>query len=75
MSHYDPFMVRQVMTPESTKAITKALTQVVGTQGTARGAQLDDYTVAGKTGTARKIVNGRYTRSKHLASFVGFLPA
>ncbi|MBT5925923.1 MAG: penicillin-binding protein 2 [Verrucomicrobia bacterium] len=75
MSHYDPHMVRQVMTPESTKAITKAMTQVVGNKGTARRAKLDDYTVAGKTGTARKIVNGRYTHTKHLASFVGFLPA
>ena len=40
----------------------------------ARRAQLEDYTVAGKTGTARKIVDGHYSYSKHLASFVGFLP-
>ena len=75
MSHYDPHMVHQVMTKESTRDIIKAMTQVVGNKGTARRAKLDDYTVAGKTGTARKIVDGRYTHSKHLASFVGFLPA
>jgi cell division protein FtsI/penicillin-binding protein 2 len=75
MSHYDPHMVHQVMTNESTRDIIRAMTQVVGNKGTARRAKLDDYTVAGKTGTARKIVDGRYTHSKHLASFVGFLPA
>jgi cell division protein FtsI/penicillin-binding protein 2 len=33
MSHYDPHMVHQVMTPESTRDITKAMTQVVGIRG------------------------------------------
>jgi cell division protein FtsI/penicillin-binding protein 2 len=75
MTKYDPHLVRQVMTEQSTLDITKALSQVVSDQGTARRAELEKYTVAGKTGTARKIVNGRYTHSKHLASFVGFLPA
>jgi cell division protein FtsI/penicillin-binding protein 2 len=75
MSQYDPHMVRQVMTPKSARSITKALSQVVSEQGTARRAKLEKYNVAGKTGTARKILNGHYTHTKHLASFVGFLPA
>lgn len=75
MTQYDPHMVRQIMTEQSTKDITKALSQVVSDRGTARRAKLEKYSVAGKTGTARKIVNGRYTHTKHLASFVGFLPA
>jgi hypothetical protein len=46
------------------------------TQGTARNAQLDGGVAAfGKTGTARKIINGKYDASKHYASFMGFFPA
>jgi len=43
--------------------------------GTATGARLVQYTVAGKTGTANKIVNGRYTSSQQNVSFVGFVPS
>ncbi len=75
MSQYDPHEVRQVLTSKSTRQLTEALTRVASEHGTARRAQLEDYTVAGKTGTARKIVNGHYSYAKHLASFVGFLPA
>jgi cell division protein FtsI (penicillin-binding protein 3) len=44
--------------------------------GTAKKAQLDGYTAAGKTGTAQKIdpKTRGYSRSKHVASFVGFAP-
>jgi cell division protein FtsI (penicillin-binding protein 3) len=44
-------------------------------RGTAKAAQMDGYTVAGKTGTAAKLVNGRYQKSDYNASFVGFLPS
>jgi membrane peptidoglycan carboxypeptidase len=45
--------------------------------GTAKAAQLDGYTAAGKTGTAQKIdpKTRAYSRTKHIASFVGFAPA
>jgi membrane peptidoglycan carboxypeptidase len=44
--------------------------------GTARNAiQLASYTAAGKTGTAKKVVNGRYSESAYYASFAGFVPA
>ena len=33
------------------------------------------YTIAGKTGTAAKLVNGRYSNTDYYASFVGFLPS
>ncbi len=36
---------------------------------------LEHYTVAGKTGTAQKIVGGTYRRDKHFSSFIGFFPA
>jgi cell division protein FtsI (penicillin-binding protein 3) len=44
-------------------------------RGTAKSAQIDGYTIAGKTGTAAKLVNGRYSKSEYNASFVGFLPS
>ena len=44
-------------------------------RGTAKSAQIDGYTIAGKTGTASKLVNGRYSRSDYNASFVGFVPS
>ena len=47
----------------------------VVTDGTAKRAQIAGYTVAGKTGTAQKLVNGQYSHSDHYASFVGFVPS
>src|SRR5262249_10334845 len=38
-------------------------------------AQMSGFTVAGKTGTAAKLVNGRYSHSEYNASFVGFVPS
>jgi membrane peptidoglycan carboxypeptidase len=49
----------------------------VVTDGTAKSSKLEGYTAAGKTGTAQKIEEstGRYSATKHVASFVGFAPA
>jgi cell division protein FtsI (penicillin-binding protein 3) len=44
-------------------------------RGTAKSAQIPGYTIAGKTGTAAKILDGRYSKSEYNASFVGFLPS
>jgi cell division protein FtsI/penicillin-binding protein 2 len=43
-------------------------------EGTGTQAAIPGYTVAGKTGTAQKVENGRYVR-KYVASFVGLVPA
>ena len=49
---------------------------VVTEGGTGVNAALDGYSVCGKTGTTRKLdENGKYSDSKHMASFVGFTPA
>jgi cell division protein FtsI (penicillin-binding protein 3) len=47
----------------------------VVTAGTAKRAHIDGYTVAGKTGTAQKLIHGQYSHSDHFASFVGFVPS
>jgi stage V sporulation protein D (sporulation-specific penicillin-binding protein) len=45
------------------------------TEGTAKTAELDGYTAAGKTGTAEKVVNGRYSNGDNIGSFVCWAPA
>ena len=50
--------------------------EAVVEKGTAKVAQMDGFTVAGKTGTAKKLVNGSYNgHSDYNASFVGFVPS
>jgi len=67
-------LVRRAISPETASTLTRILEDVVS-RGTARAAQLTGYTVAGKTGTSEKIVNGRYSETDHVASFVGFVPS
>lgn len=43
--------------------------------GTATDAKIDGVKIAGKTGTAQRIVNGEYSSGSHTGSFVGFFPA
>lgn len=74
LARYSPQRVRQVIKPEAARLMTQALKAVVSADGTAPKAALEHYTVAGKTGTARKVENGEYVR-KYFASFIGFLPA
>lgn len=63
----------QIMRPETAAAIRDAFEGVV-LRGTGRQAALEGYRAAGKTGTAQKIVDGRYSNTKYLSSFVGFAP-
>jgi cell division protein FtsI/penicillin-binding protein 2 len=71
----DPTPVRQVISPSAAHEMVKALKAVVSTNGTGTKAAIPFYTVAGKTGTAQKVVNGQYSHEKFFASFIGFFPA
>lgn len=51
------------------------LVGVYGEGGTASGAGIPGYVMAGKTGTANIAVNGRYSDTRYVASFVGMVPA
>ncbi|MBP6020656.1 MAG: penicillin-binding protein 2 [Burkholderiaceae bacterium] len=63
----------QVYTPETAARIRAMLEAAAGPDG-AKLAQVQGYRVAGKSGTARKIVNGKYSMSQYRSSFVGFAP-
>ena len=68
-------VVRRAIAPETAAIVTEVMEAVVE-RGTAKSfAQIEGYTVAGKTGTASKIVNGHYSKSDYNASFVGFVPS
>ena len=49
--------------------------QVVQPGGTGSRARVEGYEVAGKTGTARKAVNGGYAKDRYVAVFAGMVPA
>jgi cell division protein FtsI (penicillin-binding protein 3) len=67
-------VVRRTVTPNTAAVLTEIMEQVVE-RGTGTRAKIAGFTVAGKTGTAQKVVNGRYSRSDYNASFVGFVPS
>lgn len=71
----EPQEVRRVISERASREMVQALKTVVSAEGTAKRAKLDYYSVAGKTGTAQKIVDGRYVRNRHYSSFIGFFPA
>ncbi len=60
---------------ERTANTVLAMMRDVVASGTGRRAALPRHAVAGKTGTAQKVVNGRYSDQLFVASFLGILPA
>jgi cell division protein FtsI/penicillin-binding protein 2 len=73
----EPQPLRQVISPAAAKQMVAALKTVISSEGTALKAKLDNYTVAGKTGTAQKVTpDGRaYYHDRFHSSFIGFFPA
>lgn len=65
---------KQIISNETSNLVRYALESVVA-NGTGRNAYIENYRVGGKTGTAQKVYDGKYSHSDHILSFVGFLPA
>jgi cell division protein FtsI (penicillin-binding protein 3) len=65
---------QQVISPKTAAQVRTMLESVVSPEGTASKAQVPGYRVGGKTGTAEKIVNGRYSRTDNIGYFVGIAP-
>ena len=59
---------------EDTSYRMRALLRLVVTQGTGKQADAPGYRVGGKTGTAEKLLNGRYTSSAVVTTFAGVFP-
>ena len=65
---------KRIFSERTVRAVSGMLELVVSPGGTAPLAQVAGYRVAGKTGTAHKLEDGRYV-DRYVASFVGFAPA
>jgi cell division protein FtsI/penicillin-binding protein 2 len=75
IQQYKPQSVRRVVSEETAKEMVEALKTVVSKDGTAPLAAITNYVVAGKTGTAQKVVDGKYASDRFVVSFIGFFPA
>lgn len=64
---------RQVIRPRTSEMMRELFRMNVD-EGTAKKAFVKGYRVGGKTGTAEKVVNGRYSKTKLLTSFIGAFP-
>ncbi len=71
---HHPQVVRKVISPETAATVTSFLEGVVE-RGTGVSAKIPGLRIAGKTGTSRKFVGGKYELGRYTASFVGFFPA
>ncbi len=65
---------RRVLSPQVAAQLRTMLRGVFADGGTASGAAIPGYDMAGKTGTANIAVGGRYSNSEYIASFVGMVP-
>jgi cell division protein FtsI/penicillin-binding protein 2 len=70
----EPKILRRSISIDTAASLTTIMEGVVE-EGTGKAARIKGYTIAGKTGTAAKLVNGRYSNSDYNVSFVGFLPS
>ncbi len=64
---------RRVISEETSDTMRYAL-EMVGSQGSGKGAYIDGYRVGGKTGTAQKAKDGAYISGEYILSFVGIAP-
>src|SRR5687768_6031235 len=67
-------VVRRVLSPDVARRMRRLMLDVVGDSGTGTKANLETFRLAGKTGTARRTVRGRYAASQYIPTFVGLFP-
>ena len=66
---------KRVIKASTAKKVRELMISVTEAGGTGTAGAVDGFDVGAKTGTARKLVNGRYVDNKHVATFIGFAPA
>ncbi|GAB3555554.1 penicillin-binding protein [Spirosoma fluminis] len=70
-----PYVAPERICSIETARKAQELLRGVVAQGTAKHINNPHYAIAGKTGTAQKIINGRYQVGKYYTSFIGYFPA
>lgn len=65
----------RVFSPQVAREVRTMMEAVTQEGGTGLRTRVPGYRVAGKTGTAHKVVDGRYAADRYLSSFVGMAPA
>jgi cell division protein FtsI/penicillin-binding protein 2 len=65
---------RRILSPTTATELRDMLRGVFADGGTASGAQIDGYDMSGKTGTANIAIDGHYSDSAYVASFIGMVP-
>ncbi len=77
VSRTEPKVLGRPLSPKVSEQMLRMMQAVTDRSqgGTARRAALEDYTVAGKTGTGQIPSNGRYNNTDYTASFIGIYPA
>ena len=64
---------KQIISEAVTTELRKHMERVV-LYGSAKNAAVEGYTIAGKTGTAQKVIDGKYAPQKYISSFIGMAP-
>lgn len=70
---HEPEEIRRIAKEKTLEKLYPIFESVVSDSGTGQYAQVEGLRIAGKTGTAKKVVDGRYS-NKYRGSFVGFFP-
>lgn len=72
---HEPVALGRPISDTTARQMRRLMQGVASKEGTARRAAIRGYTVAGKTGTAQKVINGKYSDSLYRATFCGIVPA
>ena len=75
IASFRPRTRHRTLSVETANNVAQLLIRTVSPDGTAPLAYIPNYEIAGKTGTTKKIINGRYSSRHHVTSFAGFFPA
>lgn len=66
---------KRVIDADTARKVRQMMVSVTEAGGTGTAGAVEGFDVGAKTGTARKLVGGRYVDNKHAATFIGFAPA
>ena len=75
IEEHRPKSVSRPITERTARLMREMLVSVTQPGGTGTRAAIDGYAIAGKTGSAEKLENGHYSKTKNMASFMGLIPA